>query len=204
MMPSGAGLDAIFRLSRTRTNYWLEFVLDAALGVAFLSDAIRRHVSVYAVVLLVLVGLFAFSFMEYVFHRWLFHGRETTLLARGHAAHHADPRGYDSLPFFLPALVLLCVAGAGALAMPVADALLVASGIAFGYITYGLSHFFIHHGRYRRPWIRRWAARHHIHHHHLDRNFGVTSPLWDLLLGTRYVRPTSTAGTRSPPQPPAC
>jgi dihydroceramide fatty acyl 2-hydroxylase len=27
-----------------------------------------------------------------------------------------------------------------------------------------------------------------VHHYHPDCNFGVTTPLWDYLLGTRYVR----------------
>ncbi|HUJ87506.1 MAG TPA: sterol desaturase family protein [Burkholderiales bacterium] len=188
----GAVLDALFRLSRTRANYWLEFVLDAALGAAFLVAGIRGQVAPLSAALLLCLGLFVFSFMEYVFHRWLFHGWPP-FLAKGHATHHADPRGYDSLPFFLPALVLFCAAGAGALLMPAAAAWLIASGIAFGYITYGLSHFMIHHGRFSRPRIRRWAAHHRIHHHHPESNFGVTSPLWDVLLGTRYVPLRSTA-----------
>jgi hypothetical protein len=29
---------------------------------------------------------------------------------------------------------------------------------------------------------------HHVHHYHPGTNFGVTTPLWDVLLGTRYVR----------------
>jgi sterol desaturase/sphingolipid hydroxylase (fatty acid hydroxylase superfamily) len=27
-----------------------------------------------------------------------------------------------------------------------------------------------------------------VHHYHPDTNFGVTTPLWDILLRTRYVR----------------
>jgi sterol desaturase/sphingolipid hydroxylase (fatty acid hydroxylase superfamily) len=30
-------------------------------------------------------------------------------------------------------------------------------------------------------------AHHHIHHYHPETNFGVTSPLWDTILGTRFV-----------------
>jgi dihydroceramide fatty acyl 2-hydroxylase len=42
--------------------------------------------------------------------------------------------------------------------------------------------------RFQHPLLRRWAAAHHVHHYHPDSNFGVTTPLWDYLLGTRYVR----------------
>jgi sterol desaturase/sphingolipid hydroxylase (fatty acid hydroxylase superfamily) len=41
--------------------------------------------------------------------------------------------------------------------------------------------------RFRRPLARRWAAAHHIHHYHPHSNFGVTTPLWDILLRTRYL-----------------
>lgn len=193
-----AVLDALFRLSRTRANYWLESVLDTLLGAAFLSAGLRRHAPLAEAVSLVALGLFLFSFAEYVFHRWVFHG-PPQLMARGHALHHADPRGYDALPFFLPALVLLCVVSAGSLLAPAVDVWLVASGIAFGYVAYGVAHFMIHHRRFRGARLRRWAARHHIHHHHPGCNFGVTTPLWDALLATRYAprRSTSAASARS-------
>lgn len=193
-----AVLDALFRLSRTRANYWLEPMLDMLLGAALIGAGLRRHVPPAEAVSLVAVGLFLFSFMEYVFHRWVFHGPLQTM-ARGHASHHADPMGYDALPFFLPALVLSCVIAAGVLLAPAADVWLTAGGIAFGYVAYGLAHFMIHHRRFRNARLRRWAARHHVHHHHPERNFGVTTPLWDALLGTGYVPrlSTSAASARS-------
>ncbi|HXZ53206.1 MAG TPA: sterol desaturase family protein [Burkholderiales bacterium] len=175
------------RLTRTRANYWLEPALDSALAWALLVEGLRRHVPWPLAALLFLAGVFAFSFMEYVVHRWVFHGPLQTF-ARGHAAHHREPRGYDALPFFVPALVLAAVIG---LCVPWAgpgDAYVLASGIAFGYVAYGICHFVIHRRRFRHPLLRGWAARHHIHHHHPGRNFGVTSALWDALLGTRYVR----------------
>ena len=192
-------LDGLLRLSRTRANYWLEPMLDTLLGVALLGAGLRRHVSLTEAVSLVALGLFLFSFMEYVFHRWVFHGPLHTTMARGHAAHHANPLGYDALPFFLPALVLSCVIAAGALLAPAADVWLIASGIAFGYVAYGLAHFMIHHVRFRNARLRRWAARHRIHHHHPECNFGVTTSLWDALLATRYAprRSTSAASARS-------
>lgn len=193
-----AVLESLFRLSRTRANYWLESVLDTLLGAALLGAGLRHHVPLAAAVVLVVLGLVLFSFMEYVFHRWVFHGPMQPM-ARGHASHHANPRGYDSLPFFLPALVLFCVVALCALLAPAPDVWLLASGIAFGYVAYGLAHFMIHHRRFRSARLRRWAARHHIHHHNPEYNFGVTTSLWDVLLGTRYAprRSTSAASARS-------
>lgn len=191
-------LQFVVKLSRTRVNYWLEPALDAMLGSLLLGAALARHVPAATAVLLVALGLFVFSFMEYVVHRWVFHGPPQPM-ARGHASHHRDPRGHEALPFFVPALVLAALTGLCALIMPAPDAWVLASGIAFGYVAYGICHFAIHHRRFRQPLLRGWAARHHIHHHHPERNFGVTSALWDALLGTRYVRlrSHSSASARS-------
>jgi sterol desaturase/sphingolipid hydroxylase (fatty acid hydroxylase superfamily) len=181
-------LDAIVRMSTTATNYWAEVVIDSLLCLALLVAGWRHPgVGPLQALLAVGLGLLAFSFIEYFFHRWMFHTR-VPLFAQGHEQHHNNPLGYDSLPFFLPPAVLLALAGVFVLVMPTGFALLLASAITFGYIVYGLSHFIIHHVRFSQPLLRRWASAHHVHHYHPDSNFGVTTPLWDLLLGTRYVR----------------
>jgi sterol desaturase/sphingolipid hydroxylase (fatty acid hydroxylase superfamily) len=182
------GVDAIVRMSSTRTNYWAEVAIDSALCLLLLVLGWQQHDGGALTALLALgLGLFAFSFIEYFFHRWLFHTR-IPLFTQGHDLHHARPLGYDSLPFFLPPVVLLVLAGVFVAIMPTGFALLLASSITFGYILYGLSHFIIHHVRFKQPLLRRWAGAHHVHHYHPDTNFGVTSSLWDVLLGTKYVR----------------
>jgi sterol desaturase/sphingolipid hydroxylase (fatty acid hydroxylase superfamily) len=181
------GVDAIVRMSSTRINYWAELAVDVVLGAMLMVEGARRHPGVPCGTLAIALGLFAFSFVEYFFHRWMFHTR-IPLFAQGHDLHHERPLGYDSLPFFLPAVILLALAGVFVLLMPTGFALLMAAAITFGYITYGLAHFINHHVRFKQPQLRRWAAAHHVHHYHPDSNFGVTTPLWDVLLGTRYVR----------------
>jgi 4-hydroxysphinganine ceramide fatty acyl 2-hydroxylase len=181
-------VDAIVRMSATRTNYWAEVGVDAALALLLAIEGWRHHAGGPLSALLAFgLGLLAFSFIEYFFHRWMFHTR-VPLFEQGHRTHHEQPLGYDSLPFFLPAVVLLALAGLFVLIMPVGFALMLAASITLGYIIYGLSHFIIHHVRFKRPLLRRWAGAHHVHHYHPDSNFGLTTPLWDVLLGTRYVR----------------
>lgn len=183
-----SGVDAIARMSTTPANYWAELVLDTVLGAVLLAEGWRRGVGGPWIALLAcLLGLFAFSFIEYFFHRWMFHTR-IPLFEQGHRMHHERPLGYDSLPFFLPAVVLLALTGLLVVLMPTGFALLLAGSITFGYIIYGLVHFIIHHVRFKQPMLRRWAGAHHVHHYHPDTNFGVTTPLWDILLRTRYVR----------------
>lgn len=174
-------------MSKTPLNYWAEFAVDILLGVILIFMGLRHHaLDPIAVFLTILLGLFLFSLFEYSIHRWLFHG-SVQIMAQGHLAHHKNPLGYDALPFFLPALIVLALTGVLILVMPTNYAFLLAGAIAFGYVAYGLSHFSIHHHRFHHRLTRNWAANHHIHHKHADTNFGVTTPLWDILFGTRYT-----------------
>ena len=183
-----AARDSILKMSRTPANYWGEFILDIPVG-GFLIFAGFRHHDAHpaAAFLTILLGLFLFSFFEYFFHRWIFHG-SLQLMVEGHREHHENPLGYAGIPFFVPTLLLLGLLGIFVLVMPVNYAFLLAGSISFGYVTYGLSHFIIHHTHFHRGLAQHWAANHHIHHYHPDTNFGVTSPLWDFLFNTRYLR----------------
>ena len=178
---------AAARMSATRANGWAGLVADVAVSLALIWLGLRRYDShVSSAVGAILSGLLAFSFVEYAFHRWLFHGH-LRVIEEGHRKHHDEPRGYDSLPFFLAPLLMLTLAAALACVLPTTIALLSSGALATGYAAYGSSHLAIHFMRFRHPLPRRWAAAHHVHHFHPDTNFGVTSPLWDIILGTRYV-----------------
>jgi sterol desaturase/sphingolipid hydroxylase (fatty acid hydroxylase superfamily) len=180
-------LNAISKMSKTPLNYWAEFAVDIPLGVVLIFAGLRHsELDSITIFLTILLGLFLFSFIEYSFHRWLMHG-SVQIFVQGHRAHHENPLGYDSLPFFLPALILLALTGVFVLLMPTSYAFLLTGTIALGYATYGLSHFIIHHHRFQHVFARNWAVNHHIHHYHSETNFGVTTPLWDILIGTRYV-----------------
>ncbi len=180
--------NALSRLTQTRLNYWAEFAVDIPFGVVLIFAGLRRQaIGPLAGVLIVLLGLLLFSLFEYAFHRWLFHG-SVEIFAQGHRSHHENPQGYDSLPFFFPALVLLALAGVLVALVPAAYALLLTGVVTLSYVVYGVSHFTIHHHLFRHALARDWAAKHHIHHYHADTNFGVTTALWDIVFGTRYKR----------------
>jgi len=179
------------RLSMTRFNANAGLACDVVVSLVVLAAGVyTNRFGILAPLATVAFGLFVFSLIEYSFHRWLFHvGRSA--MREGHDKHHVDPHGYDALPFFLPPLGVLLMAGAFALVLPLSTALLLAGSIAAGYAAYGVAHTIIHAIRFRNRAAVKWAANHHIHHHHPDCNFGVTTPLWDIVLGTRYV-PAST------------
>ncbi|MGH9625274.1 MAG: sterol desaturase family protein [Bryobacteraceae bacterium] len=175
-------------LSRSRFNLRAGLVSDSSISVVLVAAGVwYGHLHATAAVLTVLAGLLAFSFLEYAAHRWLFHGH-TGPIEAGHANHHLDPLGFDAMPFFMPPLFMCALAAVFASLMPEGYALLLAGSIAAGYAAYGLSHIAIHVHRFKSPLMRRWAGFHNIHHYHPDANFGVTTGLWDFILGTRYRR----------------
>lgn len=134
-------------------------------------------------------GVFLWTLLEYALHRWVFHrsllGRWA---ARGHVRHHAQPDYFYALggKLALAAIVLAPLTLASSLAMGLALGSGVPAGVVLGWIVYEVIHRRIHVaaplGAYGR-----WARRHHLHHHFVraDRNHGVTTPLWDVVFGTR-------------------
>lgn len=201
-MPRSPGLLAwiavpLSRLSISRFNLHAALASDCLASVLLVAAGIGYgHMRLVPAALAVLCGLLAFTFIEYAAHRWLFHGN-TGPFEAGHTRHHADPFGYDALPFFLPPLFMATLGALAALAIPAGYALLLAGTIAAGYAAYGLSHAVIHAHRFKSPLMRRWVGFHNIHHYHPDANFGVTTGLWDVILGTHYQRKPRPA-TRHP------
>lgn len=185
--PFDRAVAPIVRMSETRANHLGSLLADMLVAATLVWAGLSRMGAHPGMALLAFgTGLLLFSWVEYGFHRWLMHGA-VPLLGPGHRKHHANPNGHDSMPFFLPPVFVLVLTGLFALVLPVGFALLLAAGLACGYAAYGLSHAIIHVKRFRHPASRRWAAFHHVHHYHPDANFGVTTPLWDIVLRTRHV-----------------
>jgi dihydroceramide fatty acyl 2-hydroxylase len=161
------------------------------LPVVVLSLAFSRQ-SAVSLVLTYVLGLLAWTLTEYVIHRFLFHlspiGPITyRLLFLAHGVHHAHPDDADRL--VMPPIVSIPTGIASALTL---RALLGAglwlgffAGFVTGYVIYDSLHYFIHHHRPRTA-IGKMITRHHLRHHFKDTTsrYGVSSPLWDFILGT--------------------
>ncbi|HXS73394.1 MAG TPA: sterol desaturase family protein [Rhodanobacteraceae bacterium] len=192
-----ASLQWLARLSGSRFNCYAGLSSDIGVAVALLAAGLwRDELRLSTTLLIVLCGVLIFSLIEYCVHRWLFHG-PLSMFEEGHRRHHEQPEGYDALPFFLPPLAYLALAALLSNMMSTGSALLLAGGVASGYAAYGLSHWSMHNFRFRSQLLRTWAAAHHVHHYHPERNFGVTSPLWDLLLRSQYISAAKLAPRRT-------
>ncbi len=58
-------------------------------------------------------------------------------------------------------------------------------GFVAGYIAYDSMHYVVHHTK-RKTGVIGWLRRYHLMHHHDDvpGRYGVSNPLWDIILGT--------------------
>jgi sterol desaturase/sphingolipid hydroxylase (fatty acid hydroxylase superfamily) len=165
-------------------NYPLSFVADATVALTLLTWAAFTVERPGAVVPVVVFGLFSWTLLEYVSHRFVFHGSQAPRAFReGHGRHHGAPEARLAMPFFVSPLVGLVVAGTAAAAIGASLGALFTGVCALGYIAYGGLHHLVHSDAHFPPvpWLR---SVHEVHHRRPNRNFGVTSPIWDLVLGT--------------------
>jgi sterol desaturase/sphingolipid hydroxylase (fatty acid hydroxylase superfamily) len=182
---------ALKRVCASRGNYVLSFVLDVATAAIAIGFGISRaHEPAYAL-LTFMAGAFIFTFIEYGMHRWLFHA-PASFAAASHHAHHFSPHQPSAMPF-------ICGPVGGALIWLATTALLgnesgvlLTAGIMSAYLYYGVLHDLQHRiranalpaGPMPARWMKgRWRD-HAIHHSRLNRNYGVTTSLWDRVFGT--------------------
>jgi len=139
-----------------------------------------------AFVLMFVAGWLLYTFIEYAVHRWGGHSPRWKKGWRDHLDHHANPRRFPGTHIRLgillvPLSILLFET------MTVAAASGFIAGAIFGWALFELTHRTLH-GSEKGPRTAygRWIARNHLHHHFVNArtNHGITSPLWDMLLGT--------------------
>lgn len=190
-LPAGnrvvGSLERLFRvISMSRANYRLAYVTDLACAVACGGLGLRAGGTWHVALASLLVGAFAFSFVEYALHRWVFHA-SSLLAGELHASHHRDPRQPSALPFWssaasAPAFFWLLTHWLSLFA-----AHFVLCGFFAAYFSYGVVHHLQHGIRIKDipfRWLRRKWAAHAVHHGRGDVNFGVTTSLWDRVFGT--------------------
>lgn len=132
-------------------------------------------------------GLVWWTLVEYGMHRGLLHGF-SRFFGRRHLLHHAhvEVKRYALAP--LPSALFGAVVHAAAFfpLFGVERGLPLFLGLLTGYLAYESVHFSIH---YLPPFtpFGRSLRRNHVLHHHVtpEARFGVTSPLWDFVFGTR-------------------
>jgi len=131
---------------------------------------------------LFVVGLLAWTILEYLMHRLVFHGFAP------HSLHHADPTNpaYILAPLWLSTSAASALFGAiWLLTRSWTGGASVISGVIAGYLAYEAIHLRIHSAK-RGGAVLRALRKRHFHHHFTSELvcFGVTSPLWDVVFGS--------------------
>jgi sterol desaturase/sphingolipid hydroxylase (fatty acid hydroxylase superfamily) len=143
----------------------------------------------FTVLFALLLGVIAWTFLEYVIHRWLGHDSRTrpNPFAAEHVRHHSQgnyfaPSWKKALSAVLFTAVL--IGPSIALAGVPAGSSFVAGLIAM-YIAYEVVHRRDHTHPGRGSYMQ-FIRRHHFYHHFTDPRFnhGVTTPFWDWAFGT--------------------
>lgn len=138
-------------------------------------------------------GMLAWTLLEYILHRWLFHRVPTaskfdrTQMFMMHGYHHEFPN--DPWRLVAPPIMAWPVTAiVGTLLVLVLGkelGLALLGGMALGYLSYDWIHYWEHHGK---PTTRlgKLIRRLHSIHHFQDPevNHGISSPLWDVVLRT--------------------
>jgi sterol desaturase/sphingolipid hydroxylase (fatty acid hydroxylase superfamily) len=144
-----------------------------------------------------LAGTLGWTFVEYVLHRFVFHLPATKIrpirfvLFTMHGYHHEfpnDPGRLVAPPVLSWPISALLALLFWALFGPWWQAIF--AGTLLGYLAYDWMHYYNHHGTPKSR-FGRFMRRFHMEHHYKNATtqFGLSSPLWDLVLGT-YRRPT--------------
>ena len=144
---------------------------------------------------LVLAGFFAWTFFEYVLHRWIFHfiPKSDGLKKWYYLVHqiHHDYQEWDRLvaPPLLSGALCAFFLGLFWLIFGTPTMWPFFGGFTIGYLAYDYVHFYTHFAKPKSA-IGKGLRRRHLQHHHAypDRWYGVSSPLWDYVFRT-HVRP---------------
>ena len=194
--PRGVGIAVLSQpwvdrtLARAHPAFPLVFYTPTALAIlvsAHRPGKILSHAASFA------AGWLVWTLVEYLVHRFVFHmtfadtrdGKVTGFLTHGY--HHQYPR--DPTRLVLPPMMSVPIASAVFLLTHVVlggggfDAGF--AGFLAGYVTYDSVHYVVHHTK-KTTGVTGWMRRYHLlhHHDHEPARYGVSSPLWDVLLGT--------------------
>lgn len=179
------------------TPWWMIPLIHIPVNMCFLYSG-AKALNPFLTLFLYAAGLFLWTLVEYILHRFLFHldyylpenQYAFTLHFLLHGIHHFLPM--DRLRLVMPPALMVV------LTFPLYNlchyvfrnfyvSQVVFAGAYMGYVMYDCTHYFLHHKQL--PRLMKPTKVHHLDHHYknFERGFGVTSKFWDLVFGTDFV-----------------
>lgn len=179
----------------TKAKWWMIPMIWGPVVVLCEAKSVSEGLAQHLVLPVFLMGLFVWTFAEYLLHRFLFHMKTSSYWANTihyivHGFHHKHPMDSDRLVF--PPLFALVIAipiwyGLQVIIPSRAVCYSMYGGMFMGYILYDLTHYFLHFGTAFNDRLYKMKKDHSNHHFKTQMHnygFGVTSPLWDLVFNT--------------------
>ncbi|MGE4014980.1 MAG: sterol desaturase family protein [Cyclobacteriaceae bacterium] len=139
--------------------------------------------------------MLAFSWAEYMVHRYLFHMKTYTEFRRKfqytvHGVHHEFPKDKERLA--MPPILSITLATLLLFLFRLVLGDLVFSflpGFLVGYALYLAVHYMVHTYQPPKNFLKALWVNHSIHHYKEGAGvYGVSSPLWDYIFGTTQMR----------------
>lgn len=178
------------RLSRISPKTVLAVYLPMIIFAVWKNFAVGIDTATFGA--LFLSGFIFWTVFEYLLHRYVFHffpegDFQTRVQFLFHGVHHQYPNDKDRL--VMPVTLSLLIAALLFLLFNAIFGELVwgfFAGFTLGYLAYDMTHYSIHHARAPKNAYLKKLWKHHMDHHYRDTNrgYGVSSALWDLILGT--------------------
>lgn len=178
------------KLSRTHIAVPLVIFFSYAAGLLYWSIT-YTSLSVGITVLMFFVGLLAFTLVEYLIHRYVFHmdastERRAKMQYTMHGVHHEFPKDKDRLA--MPPLLSVTLATILLIVFRLVLGDFVFSflpGFLVGYAAYLSVHYMVHAFQPPKNFFKVLWVNHSVHHYkNGEVVFGVSSPLWDYIFGT--------------------
>jgi len=194
--PSNSGTATLFKnpvLERlSRTHVLVPISLFGVFSIFLIYWGIAEKGFVWYLVIPVFVaGWLAFSLVEYLVHRYVFHmSAETPARAniqyKFHGVHHDFPKDKERLA--MPPVVSVTITAILFLLFRLIMGNAVYAflpGFLIGYAGYLGVHFIVHAWQPPKNFFKYLWINHGIHHYKdHERAFGVSSPLWDYIFRT--------------------
>lgn len=177
--------DWIRNISSSKFNYWAGYAANLSLVAWLLSRALGSEMSFGRFLFSAVLGLFVWTFAEYLLHRYVYH-EVPSVFVTGHDLHHQEPKALLGVPWYLTAVVLIALYYGIAYFLDPARTGVVMGFAWLGYIGYCFVHHSIHHWNFKNPVFRHLHRHHMIHHYHTDRNWGMVTDFWDIVFRTKH------------------
>lgn len=159
---------------------------------------VQVEITIIPGLLLIIAGLLAFTLVEYLTHRFLYHSDKDYEENKNwqymvHGIHHVYPKEHGLLALPIPLALLINAVLFWLFSLVLGEYIyFLFPGFLSGYATQLFIHYNVH---TRKPPknIFKFFWRHHMLHHYSSEKeaFGVITPLWDIVFGTMPKKYTS-------------